>query len=121
MRRRLRYALDMSSALAYIHQQGFVHLDVKPANVLITLPDDRCKLGDFGCSQPLDCRHPVSGVVGEHVMAVCPTLRSELMGTFAYRSPELFRGKPATAKADVYALGIVLWQLVGTCALVHSH
>ena len=103
--RRLCYAFDIISALTYMHGQHLAHLDVKPANILITA-NDRCKLGDFGCSQQLDSKD------NDEYTAVSPTIRSELTGTFAYRAPELFRGKPATAKADIYSFGIVLWQMV---------
>jgi len=47
---RCRYALDMASAISYLHDARIVHLDLKPANVMVTLADV-CKLGDFGCCQ----------------------------------------------------------------------
>ena len=95
----------MSSALSYIHRQRLVHLDVKPANVIVT-ESDRCKLTDFGCSQRLPSvddavRSPTQRRPGS------PTLN----GTFAYRAPELLRGGAATPAADVYSLGVTLWQL----------
>ncbi|CAB4007584.1 serine threonine- kinase mos-like, partial [Paramuricea clavata] len=56
-----------------------------------------CKVGDFGCSEIVEDT-PVS-----------PT-RSYLTGTFAYRAPELLRGQSASCKADIYSMGICLWQ-----------
>ena len=101
-RRRLRFAADICAALEHVHSRGFLHLDVKPANVLVT-PDDRCKLADFGCSLELSSEGSDSPVT--------PT-KSSMTGTFAYRAPELLRGKPPTDKADVYSLAICLWQLL---------
>lgn len=98
--RRLKYSLQIASALAYAHKNKVAHLDLKPANVLISSNDD-CKVGDFGCSQ--QCEFD-TGIVS-------PTNRSILTGTFAYRAPELLRGEPPTFRADVYSYGITLWQM----------
>jgi len=98
---RLRYALQLSAALKYLHQNSVLHLDVKPCNIMIT-PDGDCKLGDFGCSQKLE-----SSVKGN----ISPTQRSHLTGTFAYRAPELLRGVAPSMKADIYGYGITLWQM----------
>ncbi|XP_066267368.1 serine/threonine-protein kinase mos-like [Branchiostoma lanceolatum] len=100
IRRRLRFALDISKALDYSHKHNIAHLDLKPANVMVT-GDDRCKVGDFGCCQVVD------GETGR----VSPTERSHLTGTFAYRAPELMRGDPPTTRADIYSYGITLWQM----------
>ena len=102
IKRRLRFALDISKALSYAHEMGIAHLDVKPANVLVT-DKDTCKLGDFGCCQPvgpLDSERPAS-----------PT-KSNLTGTYAYRAPELWRGDCPSPKSDIYSLGICLWQML---------
>lgn len=90
------YALQLTTALSFIHEQNIAHLDVKPCNVLV---DNHkvCKLADFRCCQRLDQVSPV------------PTL---LQGTLQYRAPELFKGEPVTTKADMYSLGITLWQLI---------
>ncbi|XP_046851138.1 serine/threonine-protein kinase mos-like [Xenia sp. Carnegie-2017] len=94
--RRISMALEIVSALAYIHQQNIAHLDLKPVNVLVT-KKNICKLGDFGCCEVVEDT-PVS-----------PT-RSYLTGTFAYRAPELLRGQSASCKADIYSFAICLWQ-----------
>ncbi|XP_057304204.1 serine/threonine-protein kinase mos-like isoform X1 [Hydractinia symbiolongicarpus] len=92
----LRFGHEIASALDYVNGFHIAHLDLKPANVMVT-PDGLCKLADFGCSQYIE-EDPVT-----------PT-RSCLTGTFAYRAPELLRGGSPSAKCDVYALGICLWQ-----------
>lgn len=87
------YARQLVSALTYLHHRYILHLDIKPANVLLT-QQNICKLGDFGCSQ----------------YALTPTI-SQLQGTLQYRAPELLRGLLPSTKADIYSLGITLWSL----------
>lgn len=88
--------------MSYIHDNHVAHLDLKPANVIITSRDN-CKLADFGCCQVLDDE--------EDEARVSPPPRS-CLGTFAYRAPELLRGEPATTKADIFSFGVTLWQLL---------
>ena len=92
----VRFGAEISSALDYISLYDIVHLDLKPANVMVT-NEGICKLTDFGCCQYTD-KDPST-----------PT-RSYLTGTFAYRAPELLKGKSVSSKADIYSLGICLWQ-----------
>ena len=100
--RRDRYAMDIASALSYIHQRRVAHLDLKPANILVTC-QDTCKLGDFGCSKIL----PEDG----QCSPATPT-NSFLTGTLSYRAPELLKGDFPSSKADMYSFGICLWQLL---------
>ena len=97
--RRIKFASHITAALEFVHGHGFVHLDLKPANILVD-SEDSCKLGDFGCSQIVD-----DGDAGS------PTY-SYLEGTFIYRAPELLKGETPSPKADIYSLGICLWQLL---------
>lgn len=94
--RRVRFAYEVALALEYVHSNNIAHLDLKPANVLIT-DDGSCKLADFGCCQIIKERPNTPS-------------RSYLTGTYAYRAPELLKGESPTFKADVFSLGICLWQ-----------
>lgn len=94
MHRRIKYLNDLLRALEYMHSREFVHLDVKPANIIIDSVTDTCKLGDFGCVQRL----------GE-------TSSGQIVGTYAYRAPELFKGQYPSKKSDIYSTGISMWQM----------
>jgi len=80
-------------AVSYLHTNNVLHLDLKPANILIN-PQQQCKIIDFGCSQPR-----------------AQPGHSACQGTIAYRAPELFKGELPTTKADIYSLAITLWAL----------
>ncbi|XP_063411560.1 serine/threonine-protein kinase mos-like [Mytilus trossulus] len=99
--RRVKFSQQIAEALKYAHDMKIVHLDLKPANILIT-PDGRCKVADFGCSQKVEID---TGIVS-------PTQRSILTGTFAYRAPELLKGEAPSKRADIYALAVIMWQLL---------
>jgi len=88
---------QLASALAAAHAAGIVHRDLKPENVMV-LPDGRVKLLDFGLARWVD-----SGGVTEEGMAV---------GTAAYMAPEQIKGLRTGTAADLWALGVVLYQML---------
>ncbi len=89
---------DLLSALDYAHKQHIVHRDIKPANLLIE-PGGRIKLTDFGVARIQDS--------GEATRT-----RGTMVGTLKYMSPEQVQGLPVDARSDLFAAGIVLYQLL---------
>lgn len=87
----------VAGALDEAHRKGFVHRDVKPGNIMIT-SDGRVLLTDFGIAKGLDA-------VGEDL-----TSDNVMMGTAKYLSPEQVRGRKLDGRADLYALGLVLYE-----------
>jgi eukaryotic-like serine/threonine-protein kinase len=85
-------------ALAYAHRHGIVHRDIKPGNVLIT-EDGTVKVADFGIAK-------AAFVTGDI------TTTGAILGTVTYLSPEQARGEEPDARSDIYALGVVLYELV---------
>jgi serine/threonine protein kinase len=85
----------VADALAYVHGQGLIHRDVKPANVLISSAG-RVFLADFGIARLIDSAHV--------------TQAGDVLGTPAYFAPEQVSGEPVGPPADVYALGLVLLE-----------
>ncbi|XP_041817748.1 proto-oncogene serine/threonine-protein kinase mos [Chelmon rostratus] len=98
----LRYSADIVHGLHFLHSHNVVHLDIKPANVLVS-SEDVCKIADFGCSLTLER--------GREVSATSPQL-SHVGGTYTHRSPELLKGEGVSTKADIFSFGITFWQLV---------
>lgn len=98
----LRYAADIAQGLRFLHAHNVVHLDIKPANVLLS-DSGVCKVADFGCSVRLE--------PGFELSAASPRFR-HIGGTYTHRSPELLRGEVVSTKADIFSFGITLWQLV---------
>jgi proto-oncogene serine/threonine-protein kinase mos len=101
--RRIRIALDIASGLEFMHEQGLAHLDIKPANVIVNSEFD-CKICDFGCCQYVELEDT------KDFQPPSPT-NSSLAGTYTYRAPELLKGEFPTTKADIFSLGVCLWQL----------
>jgi eukaryotic-like serine/threonine-protein kinase len=89
---------DLLSALEYAHAQSIVHRDIKPANLLIE-KSGRVKLTDFGVARIQDS--------GEATRT-----QGTMVGTLKYMSPEQVQGRPVDARADIFAAGIVLYQLL---------
>ncbi len=91
-----RWIDQVSGALEFAHQQGIIHRDVKPANIIVDDAGD-AHLTDFGLARMIEGSNTLTG--------------SMLMGTPAYVAPEQGRGKRVDARSDEYSLGIVMYQM----------
>lgn len=106
----VRYGLQIADAVAHAHDRGFLHRDLKCANIMVTsggvTSGDRIKLLDFG----LACRTPEAALDD-----VTRSMQSEnpnaMAGTLQYMAPELLRSSPPTPASDLWALGMVLYQM----------
>jgi eukaryotic-like serine/threonine-protein kinase len=110
----LPIALQIAEALEAAHERGIVHRDLKPANVMVDR-EGRVKLLDFGLARALEVD---SGEAAAAELADSPTLTRHsslagaLLGTAAYMSPEQAGGSPADRRADVWAFGVLLFEML---------
>src|SRR5215510_8604238 len=108
-RRALEYALQITQGLAAAHEKGVVHRDLKPENLFVT-KDGRVKILDFGLAK---LRPPQPGVVDTgaptHKRLTHP---GAVMGTVGYMSPEQVRGQETDHRSDIFAFGLILYEML---------
>ena len=97
--RAIRIACSVCEALDYLHANGVVHRDLKPENIMVG-PGDRIKLIDFGIARKAGARRLTFGKL------------SNIMGTAEYIAPEQVKGKRGDARSDLYALGVILFEML---------
>lgn len=122
--RAVHYANQMALALHHAHQRGIVHRDVKPQNMLVSSIDpNHLLLSDFGIAK-LYYQNNEDAVFAEmptrEVAGSALTSASQIIGTADYMSPEQASGQTVDARTDVYALGIVLYQMLAGDIPFHS-
>ncbi|WP_292999206.1 winged helix-turn-helix domain-containing protein [Nevskia sp.] len=113
---RIELIARIADALSAVHQLGVLHKDLKPGNVLIVPgADGDCptiKLGDFGSGRVLDDQRLIELGISRVGVTASAMAGDSTSGTPLYYAPEVLAGHPPTLKADLYALGIMLYQLV---------
>jgi eukaryotic-like serine/threonine-protein kinase len=108
IRKAIDYGVQIARGLAAAHEKGIVHRDLKPENVFVT-KDGRVKILDFGLARLL----PQRGEVEVNARTLSDlTDPGTVMGTVGYMSPEQVRGKPADHRADIFAFGAILYEML---------
>jgi len=108
----IRYGCELADALAHAHDRGVIHRDLKSANVMVTA-EGRIKVLDFGLA-----RRMAAADLADVTTRAQPSLTQPgaILGTLAYMAPEQLRAQPADARSDIWALGVVLYELAaGRC------
>ena len=95
--RAVKIIAQVCSALDYAHQAGIIHRDIKPSNIML-LPNDKAKVTDFGIAKIAD--------------NFSLTLPGHVLGTPSYMAPEQFEEETADSRADIFSLGVVLYELL---------
>jgi serine/threonine protein kinase len=103
----LQCGQQLADALAHAHEHGVVHRDFKSANVILT-PEGRVKVLDFGLAKKVSLKQAEDATT---LSRATLTEAGTIAGTPAYMAPEQFRGLPADERSDVWALGVVLYEM----------
>jgi Tol biopolymer transport system component len=107
----LPIAKQIAEALEAAHEQGIIHRDLKPANIKVR-PDGTVKVLDFGLAKAMGAAEPEGSALQATITSPAMTMRGMILGTAAYMAPEQARGKAVDKRADIWAFGCVLYEML---------
>ena len=105
----LRYGIEIADALEKAHGRGIVHRDLKPTNVMLT--GSGVKLLDFGLAKAFVSDVPAGNLTSAPTTGADLTRDGAILGTVSYMAPEQIEGKTADARTDIFAFGILLYEM----------
>ncbi len=112
----LDIARQIGEALEAAHEKGIVHRDLKPANIKLT-PDGRVKVLDFGLAKAMAGDAAAADPVNSATVTMQATVAGVILGTAGYMAPEQAKGKPVDRRADIWAFGVVLYEMLNSGTL----
>jgi len=107
----LEVCRQIAEGVEAAHEKGVIHRDLKPANVKVT-PEGKVKILDFGLAKAFEGEVPVADISQSPTLTEEMTRAGVILGTAAYMSPEQAKGKPVDKRADIFAFGCVLYELL---------
>src|SRR5512139_3719127 len=107
----LKLALQIAEALEVAHEKGVIHRDLKPANIKVT-PDGKVKVLDFGLAKALAAEQQEATLTYSPTLSELATQKGVILGTAAYMSPEQAKGRTVDKRTDIWAFGVVLFEML---------